>query len=514
MTAAILDLERVESVGEPKALPDGGRTYAVRGRFFGTWSAPASVQRSQTEDRALGSSSPSSGNIIRGIASSTGVDHHDTEMSRAALESMAAQFRAGVAYVPTHGEREWRDVIGRTVGAQVERVAQVSNAADPDEVPYVLWVETRLKPSHAVAVELMQAIDDEEPIGQSIGGWFTRITIVEDSRGDITRIIVEEVELDHLAVTRTPSNHDSMGLTRDRMQDHMSAYRALEGVEATESTLCSPAEGQALLGATESETERHVVEAYEDEDTVTVVFAKASMEESPSDEDDEQRDSAHDADDTTEGVVLEVANRSEANAEDTLEDPPMDMDALKEMLRSTVSEVVEGKMAGLEQRLNAVETGRSAPAPEATVTAIVTPDPEVEALRTKVATLETAKAELEAERNRESALLDRMLSKDVRRTKAYQTGAFHAVVEAREDGDFGALITRAKSEGVAPHLVRVSQSNKALIRLRDSEDGDGIYKQPSELRRDLKASLIALCRAAEADGMLDHLNPAKRSRWA
>lgn len=146
--------------------------------------------------------------MLRGVASSTSIDTYGTEMSRACLDHMAEQFRAGaVEYAPTHADREWDQTIGRVVGASVDP-ATTRAPADESEPQYVLTVDVELDLVAEKANLLLRKVKAGRKIGQSIGGWFRKITFVENE-GAIERVIVERVDLDHLAATRSPSNPDS-----------------------------------------------------------------------------------------------------------------------------------------------------------------------------------------------------------------------------------------------------------------------------------------------------------------
>lgn len=190
--------------------------------------APLQIESSSDiEERAAGQAI-----VIEGVASSTGVDSYGTEMSLAALRSMERQFRKGVAYAPIHAEREWHEVAGITVAAEVRRVAAVVNAADDSEPAYVLLVRSHLDPEHARSRQMERALDSGMEIGQSIGGWFTELRVFENAQGEIERIIIDDVLLDHLAATRGPSNGDSTGLTlRERVTAELPTFEArLAGV--------------------------------------------------------------------------------------------------------------------------------------------------------------------------------------------------------------------------------------------------------------------------------------------
>lgn len=231
---------QIDRIEDYRRLPGGGAQYAVRGRIYGRVAClrdggvvsgvAAPTERQSTRQVGEGRTR------IVGIASSTGVDSWGTEMSLNALEGMAEQFRAGatvesrqgVPYAPTHPEREWHQTVGNTVDAVVRAVATIEDAFDEDEPQYVLDVWSDIKTSHARGAELIAALNEGDPIGQSIGGWFLRLIVTEDEHGWVDRVIVDEVELDHLAATRTPANGDSTGLmvARDAVAAAIGEVRA------------------------------------------------------------------------------------------------------------------------------------------------------------------------------------------------------------------------------------------------------------------------------------------------
>jgi len=155
--------------------------------------------------------------LLEGYASSTSVDWHGTEMTREALDSMARQMAAGVPYVPSHYDDEWEQVMGRTVEARVEQgtiVREGGTGAQADG--YRLAVRVELYPEHPRSQQLMQAVKRGQVVGMSIGGWFTDAEVETNENDEVERIYIKAVELDHLAVTRRPSNPDSWiaGLAR------------------------------------------------------------------------------------------------------------------------------------------------------------------------------------------------------------------------------------------------------------------------------------------------------------
>ena len=77
---------------------------------------------------------------------------------------------------------------------------------------------------------MLRRLGRGEPIGQSIGGWFEDVEVIEKD-GNIQRVIVNDVTLDHIAITRAPSNPDSINLMtlsmRSKLQDMVQERKAM-----------------------------------------------------------------------------------------------------------------------------------------------------------------------------------------------------------------------------------------------------------------------------------------------
>ena len=173
--------------------------------------------------------------LVSGIASSTSIDFFGTEMSLRALKLMAVQMMRtnGIPYLPRHnnglaGAVEWDSVIGRTVHAEIVPVEDVAKAYNASEAQFILRTTIALYDDEPAAQALLRRIARGEAIGQSIGGWFTSLQILQNEDGDVERVIVQGVELDHLAVTRAPANPDSLGIVnlRDRLSNSAAMHRA------------------------------------------------------------------------------------------------------------------------------------------------------------------------------------------------------------------------------------------------------------------------------------------------
>ena len=207
---------------------NGNRVYRVEGRDriqFGM--NDISVRAFDEDDNEIdveetlrainGRGRPAKYYSIEGIASSTSIDTYGTEMSYNALMEMQDQMTKGIPLLPRHTSRanggmaEWDEVIGRTYEADI-RNDDVLSPANTRDNQYSLLVRSRLYGEDSIARELVKRLRRGEPIGQSIGGWFNDMEIIENLEGEVERVIIKSVTLDHLAITRAPANPDSVGL--------------------------------------------------------------------------------------------------------------------------------------------------------------------------------------------------------------------------------------------------------------------------------------------------------------
>ena len=327
--------------GAPDETVDGNRVFSVRCRLpfsfnaVGQFSVIDKVTRDEnrvfdddadgiivdpaaTGDTGSDDEVELSDPLVAGIASSTSIDFFGTEMSLRALKAMAAQFitEGGVPYLPRHnnglsGGIEWDGVIGRTIYAEVVPVDgdQLAKPHNPVETHFLLRVTTRLYRDEPKAQELIRRLARGEPIGQSIGGWFTQLQIVQNEEGDVERVIVQGVELDHLVATRAPANPDSNGLhsLRSTINDAAARHRAVTvwtHLESGQTVVTTPRIAAAVDAmhkraiANNNEdpewVERHILGVEDNGDgTISVRYATAA-----DDEDDETRAGA-DADDAS-----------------------------------------------------------------------------------------------------------------------------------------------------------------------------------------------------------------------
>lgn len=244
----LLNLERVAS----EETEDGKRVYRMLSAIHGERGilpgAPMvlsfTFQRKAPEppvERAEGAPPPEEPGededwMVEGIASSTSQDWYGTEMNKKCLDGMSRQFNKGVALTPRHNgwfdPVEWNDVIGLTVNGVVEK-AKVANPADDGEPGYTLTLQAILYKEEELAQALYRRLKKNQPIGLSIGGWFLDLRIITNEEEEVERIIVQEVLLDHTAVTRMPANPDSMGLKllRSLADAALSKIRAVRTAE-------------------------------------------------------------------------------------------------------------------------------------------------------------------------------------------------------------------------------------------------------------------------------------------
>ena len=225
-------LDGVEVLGKP-IRKNGRLSCEVRCRIpvqlsVGT-SGALSVRNEKTEKSVEIDENRAKENeeIVVGIASSTSVDWHGTEMSLLALQDMVRQFKRGVSHVPSHNDDEWDQMIGRTVDGEIEQRTVVNphpGLRELNEDEYVLRVTSAVYTNTDKGKMLVERLSRGDTIGWSIGGWFTDMRVIYDEADEeIERIIIDAVDLDHLAVTRKPSNPDSflegVGMVRSKANE-------------------------------------------------------------------------------------------------------------------------------------------------------------------------------------------------------------------------------------------------------------------------------------------------------
>jgi len=204
--------------------------FAFDARAAGAWQVRDARRAEGATERIVEMEAPApaenpnmpkvAGPQVIGYSSSTGVDAYGTEMSQEALASMAEQCKRGtVVYLPTHPglgcSGEWEDVIGYLVDGEVE-AGDVPTAASADEAGFRLRTVVQLDETNPKAVMLAEKLKAGHPIGQSIGGYFTRMRFQfaegqspDDWMSMPERISGEDGEVDHVAATRMPANRES-----------------------------------------------------------------------------------------------------------------------------------------------------------------------------------------------------------------------------------------------------------------------------------------------------------------
>lgn len=458
-------------------------------------------EQADTEARASGAirvAGQGDGYVIEGVTSSTSVDWYGTEMSPRALDDMADQFRAGVDLFPRHGgwsnPVEWNEVLGRTFAAEVER-ADVANPADESEPGFVLTIRANVDPKAPGAAELERRLDSGQPIGLSIGGWFLEVRYVVDDDGEIQRIIIDRVELDHTAVVRAPANPDSIGLKLLR-----------SAMQARGNTTQPP----AVSAAHEPTNQDHGV--------------------TPARSIDNSAPAGNDAGEATNTDPASPESRSI-----TMDEMKAILDKLGEIQRT--QEQTAAKLAELEGRVNERTVGApsqeaaAAPTPEASEQRSAALDPEAIARaiaeatakaiaeRTQAATpapdadadaeMRARVARLEAERDRQDALIaDLMGSGRVGRGRG---GATESVADLgyhteRSKDKLTNLIARAKESGQSNVLCAVVSRNVDSIAIAREVNGlpprgerGKQFRQAAENAPFVLHSILA---AAEADGLI------------
>lgn len=380
--------------------------------------APAKAPGTETpETRAAGAIAAPAEGIMRleGVASSTSQDWYGTEMSKGCLEDLGLQFGRGVGVFPSHGSwvegLGWDDQMGKTVSAELERAA-VAAPADATEPGYLLRTIMDLDLVEDSCKKLKNRLERGQEIGLSIGGYFLQVRYImsPDDEYEIERIIVEKVELDHLAVVRNPANPDSMGLRLLRSIP-ADAFRSKKAAYAARSTDAAPAVPVAAP-ATEAPAEEASVTS---EDSVP---PPAPPE---------------DAAPSTEGEAAPITTTADDATRSTLTESPMTAEQIADLVERAVKSALENRAA--------------APA----AAAPTTPAPAAAAGET----IEQVRAKLQAEANRAANLERAMAHINASGVRSGSAGGRSAPTGALNKAGIDGLVQRAKEAGKAPLLVRV-----------------------------------------------------------
>lgn len=422
--------------------------------------------------------------VVEGVASSTSKDWYGTEMALEALEGMAAQFKSdrGVPLLPSHGDffsiPEWDSVIGRSIDAEIKR-AEVVAPHDAAEPGYILTVRSALL-DVPKARELRDRIDARQEMGQSIGGWFTALSVVYNEETDeLERIIVLNVELDHLAVTRMPANPDSIGLAnlRSRVTDAIRSIPRPPGAPVPEAR--SVNQPGVIAGGTLPNT------LDTEGGTGNDSSIRAAEPPAPSQESD-----------MTPEQIAELVRRSVTESVTAAV-----QGAVPDIVRAATDaakQAVQAELAPVKAEIEALRNKTSA-APAKTPEAVVTPGGAVESDEARA-----LKAEVEALRKTVTALADQPQRRGV-----HIEGRVPVVTSGPgADAAFRSLIGECRAKGHGTALAVVVERH---IDTLSEVDGPAPLKGAGSTRS-LVNLLAAGLRAAEADGLINTTGAA--GGWA
>lgn len=393
---------------------------------------------------------------IKGTASSTSVDWYGTEMSRACLEDMAGQFRSGVELFPGHGSwlkpMEWDESMGRTSDGYVEK-GETTEQADPAEPGFMLTIEGMIRGTCEKADALYGRMERQDPTGLSIGGWFRDLRIMRNDEGEVERVIIERVELDHLAITRNPANPDCYGLQLLRSA-------AVAGSRAKPATL--PAEQPSARSA-----------------PAPVTPESAAAEPAPK------------------ARSAEPSSTPSSSTE-------TDMSLTIEQLRAVMGETLAPHIA----RLDALEAARSTSTPAAPAKADPAPantDDRSAALQRELDALKAEQARTKADLENERAVNEAIL-----RSPNRTGGIMLDLGSVNPDARAKALETMAERArdlcGGRSRFADTLLRNKNLLAGDfDLESGGLRGQERASALRAVPTTLTEICRAAEMDGLL--VNP-------
>lgn len=566
------------SVGHYKVMLNKGEIRMILPTF--TFNAPMVGRKSFMDDEAISADVGSilesvdiaEGNeLVGGVGSSTSVDWYGTEMSLEALTDMEAQFTAGVSFFPRHGgfldQIEWSEEFGRTVQATVKR-AEVLEPYEESEPGWVLEVFSELyTSSDEMAVKLLKrlSMSPPQPIGMSIGGWFLEMTFIRDEEsGDLLRIIVHKVLLDHIATVRSPANPDSygLGLVRAVLNEVLLSIRGSAGAPPrpgaqVPGAVADPAVYAASIAAgditeipvPETAEDRHIVAQQETDNTVILQYLKAGkghddldedevlsapvrvdraeenapvVPETPKDETPTAADLATDTATNAGGVSADVVLDATPAAGETHEEPGAQRDTGTDTgedmtpeelqaLMASVALVADGQRS-INDRLDTIEARAAepvvpvpAPAPEVTNS----DDSAVVELRKKIESLEAARD------NRDAVISNLVASPTGRRGMTFKNEQGEEVpvpLTIDRAGPFiRAQLANCEREDIAPAVRGVVKQaveivggqERSVFDLRWKARGDKPGTEGGAFRSacgDSEEILRSLCRAAAADG--------------
>lgn len=152
------------------------------------------------------------------IASSTRVDTYRDRMSGNALAEMAAQ-ATGKDFLPSH-RAEWDEALGTvTDGKVTDTIFSATAVLDPSG-----------KTAQERADTLYALVAKGKTIGVSIAGFVKRVMFEEDAQGREVRVI-DSLQLDHIAATRSPANPDAFIVGLSKSLDEVPSLGTLNIVE-------------------------------------------------------------------------------------------------------------------------------------------------------------------------------------------------------------------------------------------------------------------------------------------
>jgi hypothetical protein len=447
--------------------------------------------------------------VISGTASSTSVDWYGTEMSLRALQSMAEQFRSdkGVDIVPRHGgwftPLEWDDVMGRSIMATIDR-ADVAEPAEVAEPGFKLVVTSECDGALEKVKSLVRRLAKGQPIGMSIGGWFTEVRYICDEDGDIVRIIIEGVMLDHLAIVRSPANPDCVDL--ELMRSIAAAVLKARAKPATPEAAPTPEPAPAAAPAEPVAAARSTDAAPAPTPASAVSVEPPAPAVTPAAE--EGRSDGGNPAGVTSAPVLDTTSptRDDGHVPSARapEAPPPSPSPEFDMTPEQLEALLQRALAPVTERLAALEAARATPAPAA-APAVAAPAPAPEAARTAPAPVPAATGDAEL-RARIEALEGQVRTRDAALNALASQGhrsGMGAVVTASTDpiyaaNEFEGLIGRAKAEDKSPALLAVvTRAKEALtVNLRSKNPK---IREICDGAPDLLRSLL---NGAEMDGTL------------
>lgn len=507
---------REARAGEPTRVVDNERHYVVRAKhgllpvslpmsmaLRGIARVPGVVVTKPAEGapeiRAKGDGEgevedPAATVQLQGTASSTSEDWYGTDMSPECLTSMAEQMNRGVSLFPRHGgwldRVEWNDEIGVTTAAEISRaeVAAPVEGTDPKEqfvlkMTADLWVgASELAEELANRLETKAAMEAAgkpgQRIGLSIGGWFLEMLYVTDGDGNLIRVTVLNVELDHVAVVRSPANPDS-----DDLQLMRSTWGAARALPAP---VVAPEPAAAVRTAPVVEPVAKPSEAA----PVAVEPAQAAVRTTG--EADATLSAENNGASVTEATIVDPAVRTSENptheggASDRSEAPMTDEEKAAQDQR--MREMIQTELRSI---VPTIVTELRAVAPTTTTTTTE----EIPAVREYRERAEKAEREVAANR-RALAAQASVGFRSGRGTQDLSSNSDEVPHEIRS------VIEVARSKGEATTLSAVIERNVERLAVNFRDTSDAGFQKVQRAKMDARDLLGTLFRAAEADGLV------------